>query len=67
MRSAKHRLSVEKANDKGAKIACGSDSGASGCELGKSTRNEYKALADCGLEDVQITRADELIKTKFSK
>ena len=64
---AAHRLSVEKANGQGAKIACGSDSGASGCELGKSTKNEYKALSDCGLEDAQITRADEIIKSKFSK
>lgn len=62
---ADHRKAVEKAAAKGVKIACGSDSGAAGGLHGASTKAEYKALLECGLEDAAITRADEIIKGKF--
>lgn len=62
-----HRKAVTQAAAKGAKIACGSDSGASGSPHGKSAKEEYRALLECGLEDAQITKADELIKEKFRR
>ena len=64
---AAHRAAVIKASAAGAKIACGSDSGASGGLHGPSTKAEYKALLECGLEDAAITRADEIIKGRFRK
>ena len=64
---AEHRKAVEKASAKGVKVACGSDSGAAGGLQGASTKAEYKALLECGLEDAAITRADEIIKSRFRR
>lgn len=61
-----HKKSIERAAALGARIACGSDSGASGCEFGKSTKDEYRVLSECGLEDAAITMAEEYLKGKFS-
>jgi len=60
-----HRAAVEKASALGVKIACGSDSGASGEKHGLPTVNEYQTLLLCGLSDAAITKADEEIKLKF--
>lgn len=64
---AAHREAVAKASAAGVRIACGSDSGAAGGLHGPSTKAEYKALLECGLEDAAITKADEIIKSRFRR
>jgi len=62
-----HRAAVSKAAMMGAKIACGSDSGAGGGLHGAVTRDEYEALLSLGLSDALITKANEEIKARFRR
>jgi len=62
---AGHKAAVAKGAALGVKIASGSDSGAGGGAHGKCAKDEYEALLSLGLSDAQLSKVNELVKTKF--
>ncbi len=70
---ATHRIAVQhlervrKAAEKGARIACGSDSGAVGVPHGPGTLREYELLKEAGVSEEALRKTNEELRARFKR